>query len=62
MEQHDTPPHEFSVTVSMPGFGKFAGGTYGVGRTFKNERKARDYYTDMLVKYPKYEVKLEKLY
>ena len=27
-------------------------GTYFHGETFYGEKKARDYYTDMLVKYP----------
>ena len=44
----------------MPGYGRFSGGTYDIYRTFKDERKARDYYTDMLLRYPNYEVKFEK--
>lgn len=53
------PPPEFSVTVCLPGYGRFTGGTYDFGRTFKDERKARDYYTDMLLRYPNREVKFE---
>ena len=41
------PPPEYSVTVCLPGYGRFSGGTY-------------DIYTDMLVRYPNYEVKFEK--
>ena len=60
MATNDTPPHEFSVTVYMPGYGRFSGGTYDIYRTFRDESKARDYYTDMLLRYPNYEVKFEK--
>lgn len=61
VKDYDTPPHkEFIVTVSRPGFGRFTGGTYDFGRTFRDEHKARDYYTDMLLRYPNYEVKFEK--
>ena len=49
------------VTVARPGFGRFTGGTYDDCVRFKDERKARDYYTDMLLRYPKYEVKFEKI-
>lgn len=52
--------HEFSVTVCLPGRGRFNGGTYDIYRTFKDERKARDYYTDMLLRYPNREVTLNK--
>ena len=44
----------------MPGFGRFTGGVFYKGATFRDERKARDYYTDMLLRYPRFEVKLEK--
>jgi len=50
----------FRVVVEMPGFGRFTGGTFCKGATFRDERKARDYYTDMLLRYPRFEVKLEK--
>lgn len=50
----------YVVTVSRPGFGRFTGGTYDTRRSFYDESKARDYYTDMLVRYPDYEVTIEK--
>ena len=28
---------------------------------FRDERKARDYYTDMLVRYPNYKVELKRV-
>lgn len=49
-------PSEFVVTVSYPGFGRFQGGTYDRIRRFKDRNKAREYYTDMLVRYPNYDV------
>lgn len=36
------------------------GGAYVSSLTFKDERKARDYYTDMLLKYPNAKVELIK--
>ena len=51
----------YEVVVYMPGFGRFTGGTYDRCARFRDERKARDYYTDMLLMYPKYEVKLNKV-
>ena len=60
MATNDTTPQEFSVTVSLPGYGRFTGGTYDIYRTFKDERKARDYYTDMLLRYPNREVTFNK--
>ena len=53
------PQMQFLVIVSRPGIGRFTGGTYDLVAKFRNERKARDYYTDMLLKYPNYEVKFE---
>lgn len=35
-------------------------GAFVSSLTFKDERKARDYYTDMLVKYPNAKVELIK--
>lgn len=46
----------YTVTVTRPGFGRYQGGLYITSETFTDERKARDYYADMLVKYPRYEV------
>jgi len=42
----------YTVIVSRPGYGRYTGGAFVSSLTFKDERKARDYYTDMLVKYP----------
>lgn len=50
----------YSVVVSRPGVGRYMGGTYDSVMRFRDERKARDYYTDMLLRYPRYDVKLEK--
>ena len=50
----------YTVTITRPGFGRYKGGCYVTSRTFKNKDKAKDYYTDMLVKYPDYEVEFEK--
>ena len=36
------------------------GGAYVSSLTFTDERKDRDYYTDMLLKYPKYKVEFLK--
>jgi len=51
---------EYIVTVSRPGFGRFTGGTYDQSTTFRDEKKARDHYTDMLLRYPDYKVTIEK--
>ena len=51
--------HTYIVTVCHPGFGRFQGGTYDTRRLFRDEARARDYYTDMLLRYPNYEVKFE---
>ena len=45
----------------MPGYGRYTGGTYDKGAKFRDEKKARDYYTDMLLRYPDYEVTIEKI-
>ena len=50
----------YIVTVSRPGFGAYTGSTFDQVYKFRNEAKARDYYTDMLVKYPDYKVAIEK--
>ncbi len=48
---------EFVVSVTRPGFGKHMGGDYTISSlTFRDEKKARDFYTDMLLKYPDYNV------
>ena len=47
----------YTVTVTRPGRGKYMGGDYTISSlTFRDEKKARDYYTDMLLKYPGYNV------
>lgn len=55
-------PTEYIVIVSLPGFGRFQGGTYDRVRRFRDREKARDYYTDMLLRYPNAEVKYEEIY
>ena len=50
----------YTVTIYYPGRGRYEGGNYLSIQRFKDERKARDYYTDMLLKYPKYNVGLTK--
>lgn len=50
----------WTVTVYFPGYGRFRGGYYPKSETFTDEKKARDHYTDMLLKYPKYNVELTK--
>ena len=51
----------YRVIVSHPRFGRFQGGTYDTIRIFVNEDKARDYYTDMLVRHPNCEVTFETI-
>ena len=46
------------VTVSFPGLGRYSGGCYIISETFEDEKKARDYYTDCLVKYPSANVEI----
>ena len=48
----------FTGAVYHPGRGRYQGGDYVSSLTFRDERKARDYYTDMLLKYPNYNVEL----
>ena len=48
----------YTVTVYYPGRGRYQGGDKVSSLTFRDERKARDYYTDMLLKYPNYNVEL----
>lgn len=50
----------FQVTVTRPGFGRYKCGCYITGQAFSDEKKARDYYTDCLVRYPDAEVTIEK--
>ena len=45
-------------TIYYPGKGRYQGGDRLSSLTFRDERKARDHYTDMLLKYPKYNVEL----
>lgn len=48
----------YTVLVTCPGRGKYMGGDYNTisSLTFRDEKKARDHYTDMLLKYPNYNV------
>lgn len=55
------PPPVFSVVVSFIGYGRFQGGTFDIEKRFADEKKARDYYTDMLVRYPKQQVTFKKI-
>lgn len=48
------------VTIIRTGFGKYQGGAYIKSERFRDEKKARDYYTDCLVRYPDAEVTIEK--
>lgn len=51
----------YTVTVTRPGRGKYMVGDYTISSlSFKDEKKARDYYTDMLLKYPNYNIELLK--
>ena len=50
----------YTVTISRPGYGRYSGGSYITSQTFVDEKRARDYYTDMLLKYPNYNVELLK--
>ena len=51
----------YTVTETRPGRGRYMGGDYTISSlSFKDEKKARDYYTDMLLKYPNYNVELLK--
>ena len=46
----------YTVTVYYPGKRGYQGGFRYFSARFKDEKKARDYYTDMLLKYPNYNV------
>ena len=50
----------FTVTIIFPGHGRYRGGCYYKCERFRDETKARDYYAEMLLKYPDNEVKLGK--
>lgn len=50
----------YTVTITRPGYGRYSGGAYITSRTFHDEDKARDYYTDMLLKYPNDKVEFLK--
>ena len=53
------PSYTYTVTITKPGRGKYMGGDYVVSSlSFRDEKKARDHYTDMLLKYPNYNVEL----
>ena len=41
----------YKVTISRAGFGRFTGGSYDTVHSFRNREKARDFYTDYLIKY-----------
>jgi hypothetical protein len=46
----------YTVSVTRPGRGRYTGGAYVTSETFRDEKRAKDYYTDMLLKYPDYKV------
>ena len=46
---------EFTVTIYYPCQGNYVLSSL----TFRDEKKARDYYTDMLLKYPNYNVEFQ---
>lgn len=50
----------YHVTITRPGYGRYSGGAYITSQSFVDEKKARDYYTDCLVRYPNYNVELTK--
>lgn len=50
----------YTVTVYYPGRGRYQGGDKVSSLTFNNEKKARDHYTDMLLRYLNYNVELTK--
>lgn len=50
----------YTVTITRPGYGRYSGGSYIISQTIVDEKKARDYYTDCLVRYPNYKVELTK--
>lgn len=50
----------YTVTITRPCYGRYSGGSYITSETFTDEKKARDYYTDCLVRYPNYDVQLTK--
>lgn len=46
----------FTVLIYYPGHGRYQGGNYLSIQRFRDEKKARDYYADMLLRFPKYNV------
>ena len=50
----------YTVTIIRPGYGRYSGGSYITSQTFVDEKRARDYYTDCLVRYPNYNVEFLK--
>ena len=56
-----TPGKTFTVCVTRPSRGKLSGGGYTISSlSFNDEKKARDYYTDMLLRYPNFNVEFLK--
>ena len=52
---------KYTVTVIKKGYGRFSGSDYSVSSlTFTDERKARDHYAEMLVRYPNCNVEFLK--
>ena len=52
---------KYSVTVAFPGRGRIIHGVFLEEQQFRDEAKARDHYTDMLLMFPGYEVTFTKL-
>ena len=50
----------YTVTITLLGLGRYRGGCYVRSMEFNDEKAARDYYAEKLVRYPDKEVKLEK--
>ena len=51
----------YEVSVYLPGFGRYRGGNYIILQSFRDRVKARDFYTDCLVRYADYEVEFETI-
>lgn len=52
---------KYEVSVYLPGFGRYQGGSYIISRSFRDRAKARDFYTDCLVRYPDNEVEFKTI-
>lgn len=51
----------YTVLITRPGHGRYSGGDFRItSLSFTDEKKARDYFTDMLLRYPHYNVELLK--